>query len=266
MLQPAAGMYRYFPGEVDLVLMHRMASGFPIDRDTHQCLEALEALHAAGAWDRIGRALQRAVDVQVAATPGITVPNITVLIIIGDPADQYFMCPSLGMSANGSVPGCLYLNFWPTSENLARLEATAVHELNHNPRTRQEPWCGTRPSSRSASRSSPKAWPTHSPRQLYGKQLGYTRMGVPHLHDDAVFAKVMTGLDVTGMQNFAAGVHGDDAATRFGTTPVGLPTGARYAVGNRLVDAYLATTGRTAAQALLASSDDIITTALGQAP
>ncbi|MFD1052252.1 hypothetical protein ACFQ1S_45095, partial [Kibdelosporangium lantanae] len=34
---------------------------------------------------------------------------------------------SLGMTANGSVSGYLYLNFWPYPENLERLEATAVH-------------------------------------------------------------------------------------------------------------------------------------------
>jgi uncharacterized protein YjaZ len=50
------------------------------------------------------------------------------------------------------------------------------------------------------------------------------------------------------MQNFAAWVHGDATAARFGGTPVGLPTGAGYAVGNRLVDAYLAATGQSAAE------------------
>ncbi len=58
------------------------------------------------------------------------------------------------------------------------------------------------------------------------------------------------------------------AATRagpwFGAAPVGLPTGAGYAVGNRLVDACLAATGRTAAQALLVSSREVIDTALGR--
>ncbi len=64
------------------------------------------------------------------------------------------------------------------------------------------------------------------------------------------------------MQNFTAWVHGDASAERFGIPPVGLPTGAGYAVGNRLVDAYLAATKQTAAQALSAPSAEIIATAL----
>ena len=87
---------------------------------------------------------------------------------------------------------------------------------------------------------------------------------MPHPHDDAVFAKVVSGLGVTGMRNFTAWVHGDATAARFGATPVGLPTGAGYAVGNRLVDAYLATTGRTAAEALLVDSKEVIDTALAK--
>lgn len=67
------------------------------------------------------------------------------------------------------------------------------------------------------------------------------------------------------MQNFTAWVHGDATAARFGATPVGLPTGAGYAVGNRLVDTYLTATGRTAAQALLVDSRQVINTALGTA-
>ncbi|MFJ4102918.1 hypothetical protein [Amycolatopsis japonica] len=39
-------------------------------------------------------------------------------------------------------------------------------------------------------------------------------------------------------------------------------TDAGYAVGNRLVDAYLAATGRTAAEALLVDRRDVIDTAL----
>jgi len=262
MLEPAAGMYKYFPGEVDLVAMHGMGSGFPLDRDEEQCLDALAALHDADAWGRIGRALDHALTAQLAATPGITVPDLTVLVVLGDPGDAHFMGPSLGMAANGSVSGYLFLNFWPYPENLARLEATAVHELNHNLRYSPGGVVWDPATVTVGEQVVSEGLADAFARQLYGDDLGYARVGVPHLHDDAVFAKVVTGLEVTGMQNFTAWVHGDEAAARYGATPVGLPTGAGYAAGNRLVDAYLAATGRTAAQALLVDRQDVIDTAL----
>lgn len=262
MLEPAAGMYRYFPGEVDLIRMHRMGSGFPLDRDEGRCLQALEDLHDADAWGRIERALHDALTVQLAATPEITVPDITVLIILGDPGDEYFMGPSLGMIANGAVTGYLVLQFWPYPENLARLEATAVHELNHNLRYAPGAVVWDPATVTVGEQVVSEGLADAFARRLYGDELGYARLGAPHLHDDEVFAKVISGLGVTGMQNFAAWVHGDAAARRFGATPVGLPTGAGYAAGNRLVDAYLAVTGRTAAEALLVDSATAIETAL----
>lgn len=258
MLEPAAGMYRYFPGEVDLVVMHGMSSGFPLDRDEKRCREALRALHEAGAWQRIQRALDDALAVQLAATPGITAPDITVLVVLGDPGDAHFMGPNLGMTANGSVSGYIYLNFWPYQENLARLEATAVHELNHNLRYSPGGVVWDPATVTVGEQIVSEGLADAFARQLYGDELGYARIGVAHLQDDAVFAKVVSGLDVTGMQNFAAWVHGDETAARYGATAVGLPTGAGYAVGNRLVDAYLATTGHTAAEALLADSRKVI--------
>ncbi|MEV8441164.1 DUF2268 domain-containing putative Zn-dependent protease [Actinosynnema sp. NPDC051121] len=264
MVEPAAGMYRYFPGEVDPVAMHLMGSGFPLDRDEERCLEALEALHDADAWHRIERALDDALAVQLAATPGLTVPDITVLVVLGDPGDAHFMGPSLGMTANGSVTGYLYLNFWPYPENLARLEATAVHELNHNLRYGPGAVVWDPATVTVGEQVVSEGLADAFARQLYGDDLGYARIGVPHLHDDAVFAKVVSGLDVTGMRNFTAWVHGDESAARYGATPVGLPAGAGYAVGNRLVDAYLAATGRTAAEALPVGSREVIDTALGR--
>jgi uncharacterized protein YjaZ len=257
MLEPAAGMYRYFPGEVDLVAMHAMGSGFPIDRDEDRCLEALEKLRDADAWTRIEDALAKAIEVQVAATPGITVPDLTVLVILGDPGDALFMDVSLGMTANGSVAGYLYLNFWPYPENLERLEATAVHELNHNLRYAPGGVVWNPATVTVGEQIVSEGLADAFARQLHG-DLGYARVGVPNMHNDEVFAKVLTGLDVTGMQNFTAWVHGDAHAIRYGATPVGLPTGAGYAAGNRLVDAYLAATGRTAAEALHVDSGEVI--------
>jgi uncharacterized protein YjaZ len=266
MLEPVAGMYRYFPGEVDLVAMHRMGSGFPLDRDEERCREALEVLYDADAWGRIGRALGDALAVQLAVTPGIAVPDITVLVVLGDPGDAHFMGPNLGMTANGGVSGYVFLNFWPYPENLARLEATAVHELSHNLRYSSGGVVWDPATVTVGEHVVSEGLADAFARQLYGDELGYARIGVPHLHDDAVFAKVVSGLEVTGMQNFTAWVHGDATAARFGATPVGLPTGAGYAVGNRLVDAYLAATGRTAAEAMLVDSREVIDTALDRVP
>jgi uncharacterized protein YjaZ len=262
-LEQAAGMYRYFPGEPDVVELHHLSSGFRLDRDDDRYLPALDKMPGARVWERIEGALERAMQVQLEATPDITVPEeIVVLIVLGNPDDELFMGPSKGMSANGSVTGYLWINIWPNDEVLEQIEAIAVHELNHNLRYANRVWdpMTVTVGEHVVSEGLADAFA----RQIYG-DLGYSIIGRDVLDDDEVFAKVLTGLDITGMQNFTAWVHGDAHARRFGAEPVGLPTGAGYAAGNRLVDAYLTATGQTAAQALLADRDDIIRVTLDAA-
>ncbi|GAA1126875.1 DUF2268 domain-containing protein [Arthrobacter flavus] len=261
MLAPVEGMFRYFPGDVDLAAMHAMSFGFPLGRCVDEVPGALKKLRDADVWARISNAMTRAIDVQCAAAPRINVPDIVVLLVLGDPEDEYFMGPLRGFSGNGSATGYVSLTLWPTEENLARVESAAVHELNHNLRYAPGGIIWDPASVVVGEQVVSEGLADAFARQLYG-DAGYTPIGQPHLADDAVLAKVISGLRIQGMQNFTAWVHGDDSARRFGCEPVGLPTGAGYAVGNRLVDLYLSSTGRTAADALHVPSQDIIDVAL----
>ena len=262
MWRPVAGMYRYFPGEVDLAAMHAASSGFPIDRDREDCVDAIERLHAANAWERIANALGRAADHLSAALDVVELQGVTVMLIVGDPADRIFIDEALGLTANGSASGYLFLNVWPSTENLDRIEAMAVHEFDHN--VRYAPggviWDPTTVTVGEQIVSEGLA--DALARELYGEDLGPARIGVPHRRDDALFARVTGALDTTGMQNFASWVLGDAIAGRFGAPPMGIPTGAGYAVGNRLVDTYLRVTGQTAADAIHTHAHELIAVAL----
>lgn len=249
------GMYRYVPGDVDVVAMHHRGGSFRLDVDDERYLPALDRMADADIWSRVGTALEAAVALQLTATPDITVPDLTVYLVLGNPDDPQLMNDSFGMSANGSVTGYLWINLWPSDQILEQIEAIAVHELHHNLRYANRTWDPTTVTvgEQVVSEGLADAFA----RQLYG-DLGYSKLALAALHDDAVFAKVLTGLGITGMQNFAAWVHGDSIARRFGAEPVGLPTGAGYAAGNRLVDAYLADTGLAAAEALLVDAQEVI--------
>ena len=64
MLAPAADMFRYFPGEVDLAQLHTMSMGFPLDRELERVKEALERFRAAEVWTRMHTALEDAIALQ----------------------------------------------------------------------------------------------------------------------------------------------------------------------------------------------------------
>ncbi|QVQ52815.1 peptidase [Spiractinospora alimapuensis] len=262
MLEPIAGMYRYAPGDVDLVAVHHQTFGFPIDRDEDRCLEALDQLAQAKAWDRTQHAMDHALAVLSEANPALDAPDITVLLALGDPANTHFMDTVRGLVGFGGISGYIYITLWPHEVNLDRIEPNAVHELHHNLRYSPGGVVWDPSVVTVGEQVVGEGLADAFARQLYGDALGYTPIGVPHLEDDAVLARVIEGLGVTGMENFTAWVHGDASAERLGVTPVGVPTGAGYAVGNRLVDAYLKQTGQSAAEALHADSATVIATAL----
>ncbi|MEU0490100.1 DUF2268 domain-containing putative Zn-dependent protease [Nocardiopsis sp. NPDC006139] len=264
MLEPVRGMYRFAPVEVDLVDVHLRGMGFPLDRDEERCLAALEDLARADAWNRIGAAMERGAARLAEAVPGLEPHDVTVLLTLGDPGDAHFTDTVLGVAGFGGIWGYITITLWPFRENLERLETTAVHELHHNLRYAPGGVVWDPATVTVGEHVVGEGLADAFARELYGDDLGRTRIAVPHLRDEAVFDKVVSGLGVTGMENFTAWVHGDESARRFGTAPVGLPAGAGYAVGNRLVDAYLAATGRTAAQALRDDHAEVIDTALAR--
>ncbi|WP_411708409.1 DUF2268 domain-containing putative Zn-dependent protease (plasmid) [Corynebacterium sp. LaCa117] len=62
------------------------------------------------------------------------IPDLTVLLVLGDPSNEHFMDEVRGLSAFGGISGYIAITIWPTEEVLHRLEAIALHELRHNVR------------------------------------------------------------------------------------------------------------------------------------
>lgn len=176
--------------------------------------EGLDALIEADAWQRIETALARGIKALEAGDPGAKIPDLKVLLVLGDPGNKHFMNEVQRLSGFGGISGCIVLTLWPTPRVLQRLEAIAVHELHHNVR--------------------------YSPGRVVWDSATVT----------------------VGEHVVSDWVLGDATARQFGSEPVGLPTGAGYAAGVRLVGAGLDAGGGTAAANVRRPAVDIIETAL----
>jgi uncharacterized protein YjaZ len=262
MYEPAAGMYGHLPKPIDVASMHAFGSGFPLDRNVNRSLEGLEMLAAADTWGRIESALDRGLAVLRQSLTGANFPEkITVIVVLDDPDDNHLVEINRGYTAAGGISGFIHLGIWPTAENLERLEGIAVHELHHNVRYSNVRWnpATVTVGEQVVSEGLADAFA----RDLYG-ELGLTLIGVASAGDAAVFEKVVSGLNVSGMRNLAPWVHGDATAARFGAEPVGLPTGAGYAAGLELVDRYQRASGRSAAEACVIDAEELIAITLGR--
>ncbi len=258
MWAPMAGMYRFAPGEIDLAEAHRQSFGFDWGDDADEVRQAVRALADADAWRRIRAGLERGVETLRRADPEAGIPDLTVLLIVGDPDNPHFIDEVQGLSAFGGISGYISLTLWPTETVLERLEAVAAHELHHNVRyspggVRWDP-APVAVGEQVVAEGLADVFAA----ELYG-DLGYSHFVASATRtDDTVLAKVASGLEVTGMANFTAWIHGDASARLFGTEPLGLPTGAGYAAGARFVRAYLDAIEGTAASAVRTPAAEIL--------
>ncbi|WP_298416484.1 DUF2268 domain-containing putative Zn-dependent protease [Brevibacterium sp.] len=261
---PMAGMYHFIP-DIDLLSVHAQNFGFPLD-STPQCerqvREAIAALEAADAWSRVRTALQDGAAALAEGDPGMPVPDLQLLLLAGDPTNHHFLDEVQGLSAFGGISGYISVTVWPTELVLDRLEAIAVHELHHNVRYSPGGVVWDPDTVTVGEHVVAEGLADLFAAELYGDR-GYTHFASEDTRtDDAVLAKVASGLNVTGMADFASWVLGDASARLFGGQPVGLPTGAGYAAGARIVQAYLSATGTTAAQNVRTPTSDILRVAL----
>lgn len=258
MWAPMAGMYHFIPGGVDMAEVHRQNFGFNWEGSSERVQEGLERLIEADAWARVSKALGAGINALQPANSGIEVPDLAVLLVLGDPTNKHFSDEVQGLSAFGGISGYITITVWPTSQVLDRLEAIAVHELHHNVRYSPGGVVWDPITVTVGEQVISEGLADEFAAELYGDS-GYTHfVSEGTRNDPEVLAKVATGLQITGMQNFTAWVHGDASARLFGAAPVGLPTGAGYAAGAHLVRAYLDATGTTAAQAVAAPADEIL--------
>jgi uncharacterized protein YjaZ len=262
MWAPMAGMYHFIPDGLDMASVHRQNFGFDWENSSDQLREGLKTLVDADAWRRVAEALEAGAAALKAADPSVIVPDLTVLLVLGDPSNDHFLNEVQGLSGFGGISGYIAITVWPTARVLDRLEAIAVHELHHN--VRYSPggivWdpATVTVGEHVISEGLADTFAT----ELYG-DAGYTHFVTDATRsDDQVLAKVATGLDVTGMQDFAGWVLGDATARLFGGSPVGLPTGAGYAAGARMVAAYVEAEGTTAAKNVRTPAAEILMQAL----
>lgn len=259
LLGPVLPMFAYAPaGPVD---SHHLGHGFRVDADRGSLYpDALDRLERVDAWGQVQRCLTEAYAHQAAATPGLRVPDeLHVVVLLGDPSDEFFLNTTGGYYGVGGFSGYLTITVWPTDANERKIGYCAAHELHHNLRFSTVEWdpATVTVGDQVISEGLAEAFV----RELYGP-AAMGPWGDPARGDEAAYQKVVRSLGVQGMRHLAAYVHGDTTARRMGVEPVGLPTGVGYVAGVRLVDAHLAATGLTAAQSSLLPAEEIIRHAL----
>lgn len=235
---------------------HEHGDGFRVSVDDERFAPALQRLVEADAWGQVRHDLARAWEYQRAALPGIRHPErIDVRLTLGNPDDAVFMERTLGYYGMGAVPGTIWLVAWPTDYNITRIGACAVHELVHNLRT---PNIDTS--------FNLAEWLIHEGlAEAFTVEVcgagatGAWYADVKGAALDAAYEKVTGAFDTgSGFSDWTPYVLGDAVAERIGARPAGVPHMGGYAVGRRIVERYLESTGLRAAQVIARPAAEIL--------
>ena len=219
---------------------------------------SMDALLKGNVIDRIQAALEKAFQA-LKAKGGFRFPDtLQVGVFVSDGKNSIHECLNHGFSGFGGIPGFIALILSPTEYVLKSLEALVVHEFHHNIRFLIEPW----PQDMNISVGKyllDEGLAEAFAAELYGEAyIGPQTIGLSAEELLKATEVILPHAAEKGFQTARSYLFGDAMADVCGYPKTGLPHGAGYAVGYRLVKDYFKKTGKDIFATTLESSEYIL--------
>jgi uncharacterized protein YjaZ len=216
----------------------------------------LETLAATDAWGRAARALERGWAAFADYADRIPTERIVFGLML---VDMSAVPGQRGYSGFGAIPGYIMTTYGvPDDYNLVRVEAATVHELHHNllnavfPRNFMF-------EATVADYMVMEGLAESFAAELYGEdKIGFYVTEFDESRLDETIASFKGAFDKTGFNTLRAYIFGDAIAEYSGLQAVGVSPFAGYALGYRVVQAYLKRTGKRVADATFVPTSEII--------
>ncbi len=250
LVEPFNGLVYYFGGDGLAVFAQWGMKPEQFSEENHESAKAIiDALASADAWRRVVQALEVGRQAFASFADRIPLQKITFSLLI---ADMSGAPQAGGYTGFGGIPGWIMTVYGaPDEKNLQRIEAATVHELHHNILGASNPQALDMMHCTVGDYMVAEGLAESFSAELYGED----KIG-PWVteFDDSKLEQTRTifhqGLNVTGFDETRRYIFGDPAA--------GLPVFAGYAIGYRVVQAYLMLTGKSVVEATFIPAKTII--------
>ncbi|MCA9888535.1 MAG: hypothetical protein KC546_09180 [Anaerolineae bacterium] len=219
--------------------------------------EQMTILQAAHAWERGAAAMQKAVDSFTGDDERIPIEEIEGWLVLAEPMPDRQHDYGYTGGTDFMQPRFVVQYSQPNAYNLPKLEGAIVHEMHHLIRYKVAPW--NIMTATLADYIVHEGLAESFAAALYGETI--VGFYVTEFDDaDIATAKQLVGdnLDVTGFDTLRSFIFGDQWTTRTGGTGIGMPAFGGYAIGYRVVQAFLKKTGRTIQEATFMSASEIV--------
>ena len=219
--------------------------------------DALVKLEQVNAWQTAADALTKAGQCFELYADRIPFDTVTAWLIIADPARS----DPLGRGCTGAIdfmqPQLVGQFDTPNDYNLPRLPGLVVHEMHHLIRLAVFPW--------DMANTSVTDYIVHEgmaesfAAELFGPDVvGYYVTDFDEAQLDTAKALIADGLTKTGFNVIRGYIFGDYHADQFGFQKIGMPAYGGYAIGYRVVQAYLQRASQSVAEATFVPASEIV--------
>lgn len=250
LVEPFAGLVQFFGGDgLASFAQWGMRPEQFAEEQREEMRALIDALAAANAWGRAVQALERGWAAFASHTDQIPLQRIIFGLYI---ADMSGVPQSHGYTGFGGIPGWIMTVYGSADEyNLERVEAATVHELHHNILGAYSGPGASMVRGTLADYMVGEGLAESFAGDLYGAdKVGPWASELGNADVERIKATYRDGLGVTGFDEMRRYIFGDPAA--------GLPVYAGYAIGYRVVRAYLERSGKSTVEATFVPVQKII--------
>lgn len=239
----------------DVITFNSMMHRAP-DQITPQISQEIEQISSDSFWSECEHTVRKSLDLFIEHGISLPVSDYLFTIQLGNP-DNPVLVINEGYSGFGGIPGFIWGTILPNAYTIPRMKASLAHECNHNVRYQFIPWDHTvNLGELIVSEGLAENYATFLfGEELLGPWVTKTNAETLNRHIKPV---LRDKLQLTGFDQFAPYLYGDEIAKLQNFKPVNMPYSAGYACGYHLIQYYLRKTGRTIFEATITPAAQIL--------
>ncbi|MCM3494147.1 DUF2268 domain-containing protein [Paenibacillus lactis] len=239
----------------DVITFNSMMHRAP-DRITPQISAEIELISSEAFWLECEHAVKKSLNLFVEHGINLPVSDYLFTIQLGNPENRALTINE-GYSGFGGIPGFIWGTLLPNEYTMSRMKAALAHECNHNVRYQFIQWDHTvNLGELIVSEGLAENYATF----IFGEELlgpWVTKTNAETLNR-RIKPVLREQLQLTGFDQIAPYLYGDEIAQLQNSQPVNMPYSAGYACGYHLIQYYLRRTGKTIFEATITPAAQIL--------
>ncbi|MFG1732279.1 DUF2268 domain-containing protein [Paenibacillus sp. 843] len=239
----------------DVITFNSMMHRSP-DQITSQISAEIELISSESFWLACEHAVKKSLHLFVEHEINLPVSEYLFTIQLGNPESRALTINE-GYSGFGGIPGFIWGTILPNEYTIPRMKAALAHECNHNVRYQFIQWDHTvNLGELIVSEGLAENYATF----MFGEELlgpWVTKTNAETLNR-RIKPVLREHLQLTGFDQIAPYLYGDEIAKLQNSKPVNMPYSAGYACGYHLIQYYLRKTGKTIFEATITPAAQIL--------